>query len=140
MKSKVEIIKKWIKKADHDLGTAILTFNHIPEYRDTIAFHCQQAVEKYLKGYLIFLDVEFRRYHDLIYLAELICQKAPINDDLITKLTELEDYAVEIRYPDTEIELTDEEIQNAISISREIRFYTTNKMNIQVDYNDLKES
>jgi len=140
MKSKTEIIKKWIEKADHDLGTAILTFKHIPEFRDTIAFHCQQSVEKYLKGYLFFLEIEFRRYHDLIYLAELICQKDPINNELIIKLTELEDYAVEIRYPDAEIELTDEEIQNAISISKEVRSYTTIKMNIQVDYNDLNES
>lgn len=133
MKSKVEIIKKWIEKADHDIGTAVLTFKHIPEYRDTIAFHCQQAVEKYLKGYLIFLGIEFRRYHDLIYLAELICQKEPISDELITKLTELEDYAVEIRYPDAEIELTDDEIQNAISISKEVRAYIAVKMNSIVD-------
>ena len=50
-------VNEWIEKADHDLGTAILTFKHIKEYRDTIAFHCQQATEKYLKSYLIFLQI-----------------------------------------------------------------------------------
>lgn len=134
MNTKVEIIKKWIEKANHDLGTAVLTYKHIPKYRDTIAFHCQQATEKYLKSYLIFLGIEFRRHHDLIYLAELIDQKDQLDDIFVRKLTELEDYAVEIRYPDTEIMLTDEEIQNAISIVKDVRVYVATKMNIQVDY------
>ena len=42
MNTKVEIVKKWIEKADHDLGTAILTYQHIPQFSDTIAFHCQK--------------------------------------------------------------------------------------------------
>jgi HEPN domain-containing protein len=137
MNTKVDIVRKWIEKADHDLGTAILTFRHIPTFRDTIAFHCQQASEKYLKSYLIFLGIEFRKYHDLIYLAELINQKEQIDDNTISKLAELEGYAVEIRYPDIEIELTDNEIQNAISISKEIRTYVTMKMNLQIDYEDM---
>ena len=40
MNAKVEIAKKGIEKADHDLGTAILTHKHIPKFLDTIAFHC----------------------------------------------------------------------------------------------------
>ena len=59
MKSNKSDIIPWITKADHDLGTAVLTFLHIPDYKDTVTFHCQQAVEKYLKAYLIFLDIEF---------------------------------------------------------------------------------
>lgn len=50
MTKKIDIVKSWIEKGDHDLGTAQVTFLYIPRYRDTIAFHCQQAVEKYLKG------------------------------------------------------------------------------------------
>ena len=45
MKNKQDIIKSWIVKGDHDLGTTKLTYKHIPEYRDIIGFHCQQAVE-----------------------------------------------------------------------------------------------
>ena len=36
MNEKIEIIKKWFEKADHDLDTAQLIYLHIPEYRDTI--------------------------------------------------------------------------------------------------------
>lgn len=35
-------IQSWIEKANHDIGTAELTFHHKPEYYDTICFHCQQ--------------------------------------------------------------------------------------------------
>jgi hypothetical protein len=38
-----ERLKSWIEKADHDLGTAIVIFSHLPDYSDTLAFHCQQA-------------------------------------------------------------------------------------------------
>lgn len=47
------LIEEWIDKADHDLGTAKLIFLHISEYFDTIAFHCQQATENYLKAMLL---------------------------------------------------------------------------------------
>ena len=47
----------------------------MPEYYDTIAFHTQQSVEKYLKALLIFLQIEFKRSHDLIYFLELINTK-----------------------------------------------------------------
>ncbi len=46
MSEKIEIVKQWIEKGDHDLGTAQVTYLYLPKYRDTIAFHCQQAAEK----------------------------------------------------------------------------------------------
>ena len=43
MSELIEEIKKWIEKADHDLGSAKVIYLHLPDYFDTIAFHCQQA-------------------------------------------------------------------------------------------------
>lgn len=57
MNEKLKVIKSWVEKGDHDLGTTKITYLHIPKYRDTIVFHCQQAVEKYLKSYLIFQEI-----------------------------------------------------------------------------------
>ena len=58
MSANDELLKAWIEKADHDLGTAKLIFLHIPDYFDTVAFHCQQAVEKYLKAILVYYEIE----------------------------------------------------------------------------------
>jgi HEPN domain-containing protein len=47
-----DIIQTWLIKAEHDLQTAEIVASHLPDFDDTIAFHCQQAIEKSLKGYL----------------------------------------------------------------------------------------
>jgi HEPN domain-containing protein len=134
MSERLEIVKKWIESGDHDLGTAHLIYQYIPRYRDTIAFHCQQAVEKYLKGYLFFLEITFSRSHDLSYLLSLISQKEKVSDEMFDKSAELEDFAVEIRYPDTTIELTNDDINVSLSISREFRDFILLRMGLTIDY------
>ena len=52
-----QIIKAWIEKADHDLGSAKVIYQHLPEYFDMISFHCQQAAEKYIKAALVFYGI-----------------------------------------------------------------------------------
>jgi HEPN domain-containing protein len=76
------LIKDWIDKADHDLGSARLIFLHNSEYFDTIAFHCQQAAEKYLKAILLYYELEFQRSHNLAYLLDIISGKIDINEGL----------------------------------------------------------
>jgi HEPN domain-containing protein len=56
-------LKAWIEKADHDLDTAIIINRYIPDYSDTLAFHCQQAVEKYIKCLLEKHSIKFKRSH-----------------------------------------------------------------------------
>lgn len=133
MKDKQEIIKSWIVKGDHDLGTVKLTYKHIPEYRDIIGFHCQQAVEKYLKGYLIFLDIDFEHKHSLVYLLDLISSKDKFSDKYYTMATKIQNYAVEIRYPEVIIEPTDKELQDAINIADKFRKIILSKIDCTLE-------
>lgn len=137
MTEKIDIVKSWIEKGDHDLGTAQVTFLYIPRFRDTVAFHCQQAVEKYLKGYLFFTDTVFKRTHNLNYLLSLVSLFDSVSDNLYDKAAELEDFSVEIRYPDTSIDLSDEDIHQALSIAREFRTYVLGKMGLNIVYEDI---
>jgi len=130
MSAKHDVIRKWIDQADQDLGTARLTQAHIPEYKETIAFHCQQAVEKYLKSYLLFLDIPFKRSHYLIYLLGLVSTKETVTDKLYDNAAELEDFSVEVRYPDSTIVLTDEDISRALEIAGEFRSYVLGRMKL----------
>ena len=51
--------KDWVFLADRDLSVADhLAENMRPVPTEIIAFHCQQAVEKYLKGALVVLGEE----------------------------------------------------------------------------------
>jgi HEPN domain-containing protein len=137
MNERAEEIIKWIIKADHDLGTAKITFLHIPEYLDTVTFHCQQAVEKYLKAYLIYLSTEFKFSHDLIYLLDLISNKDSDFNIYYDSVSELQGYAVEVRYPNETIYLSKEQVEKAILIAKEIRGIVINKMNITIDCNKI---
>lgn len=137
MSEKIDIVKQWIEKADHDLGTAQVTYLYLPKYHDTIAFHCQQAAEKYLKGFLLFLDISFSRQHSLNYLLGLLSQKIEIPDELFDNASELEDFAVDIRYPDTSVELSDNEIQQAFKIAKLIRAFVINQSGLTIDYEDV---
>ncbi|MBN2213994.1 MAG: HEPN domain-containing protein [Bacteroidales bacterium] len=135
MSDRLEEIKQWIIKGDHDLGTAKITFLHIPEYLDTVTFHCQQAVEKYLKAFLVFLSKPFRFSHDLVYLLDLISENDPDFAKYYDSISELQGYAVEIRYPDETIFLSQENVKQAISIAKDVRDFITKKMDITIEYN-----
>ncbi len=59
MNDRSDQVIAWFNKADHDLGSAKIIYLHLPDYFDTIAFHCQQAVEKYIKALLIYRNIAF---------------------------------------------------------------------------------
>ena len=121
MSELVNVTKEWIEKADHDLGSAKVIYLHLPDYFDTIAFHCQQAVEKYIKAVLFFNKIEFQRSHDLIYLLELLSGKIEIDEDWYKIAISLNNFSVQIRYPNTIIKLSKEEIESSIQIAEDFR-------------------
>lgn len=94
MKNRNNLIKEWISKAEHDIGMAKLALDYKPEYTDAICFHCQQAVEKYLKAFLTYLNIDFKKSHSLSYLLDLIVEKVKITEELYAKADQLESYAV----------------------------------------------
>ena len=137
MKGVAEEVKNWIDKAEHDLGTAIITYKHIPEYFDTITFHCQQAVEKYLKAFLIFHSMNFRYTHDSVYLLDLIDEKYEGFKKFYDVIAELQGYAVEVRYPNETIFLSDEKVKNSISTAKLIREIVLEKVDIRVEKKEI---
>ena len=67
---KKEYILQWYEKADHDIKNATIIIANAPDILDTVCFHCQQAVEKYLKAYLVYKEYDFEKTHNLKYLRE----------------------------------------------------------------------
>lgn len=137
MSKQIDEIKKWIIKGDHDLGTAKVTYLYIPEYLDTVTFHCQQAVEKYLNAYLIFISITFKFSHDLIYLLDIITQKDSDFVSFYDTISELQGYAVEVRYPNETIFLSNEKVEKAMMIAKKVRVLVVRKMNLTIDYNEI---
>jgi len=61
-------ICQWLVKARHDIESANVLAAHPHLLRDTAVYHCQQAAEKALKGYLTWVDSPFQKIHDLTAL------------------------------------------------------------------------
>lgn len=96
---KNEYLKNWLFRAKEDIAVIDSLFGTDPVlYASTICFHAQQAVEKFLKAFLIYHNIDFPRTHDLDYLL-LECRKIDPNAFNID-LGSLSDFGVSIRYPD----------------------------------------
>lgn len=87
----------WFRKGNSDLADARRTIESDGPY-DTACFHAQQAVEKYLKGFLAWRGLEIPRTHDLEELQMQCLQEEEIKPLRVFDLTELTGYAVELRY------------------------------------------
>ena len=69
---KQEIVKGWLRKADQDLAAAEALLSRTPPLLSPSCFHCQQAVEKYLKGFLTLYQVEYPKTHDIVEFLDLL--------------------------------------------------------------------
>lgn len=128
-KEKIEYINAWILKAENDLKSAfiILESDNNEKPFDSICFHCQQAVEKYLKAYLVYLDVMFTKTHNISQLIEL---GAGLDGELRNYLTAdtLTPYGVDIRYPDDFYIPTEGDAREAYDIALEVKDFIRKKM------------
>ena len=128
--SSLEKARPWLEKAAHDLHSAQIIYEHAPQYWDTIAFHCQQSVEKCLKAYLVFLEISFRRTHDLVYLLHLISEKTAVDEALFEMAYLLEAAGVEFRYPDHRTGLEPDEVREAIEAAAFFQRFVFEKMGL----------
>jgi len=130
MEEILEEVKRWIKKAEDDLLVAREMLRFRKRIPWIICFHAQQAVEKYLKAFLIFHQVEFRKTHDISDLLELCIS---IDKDFETlrdmKIEKLTYYAVESRYPGF-YEPDLEDTQEAVLIAEKVRESVIKKLKL----------
>ena len=96
-KETIDFIKQWQIKANEDL----LVVDKLTEYEiiatSSVCFHCQQAVEKFLKAFLIANGVEVKKTHNIEYL---LSECADIDKDFVDiDPKELSDFGVDMRYP-----------------------------------------
>jgi len=96
---------------------------------DTICFHMQQCVEKYLKGYLVFHRVDFRKTHDIAELIELCKSVSEEFEELYSlEADSLTIYAADIRYPDDFYMPTIEETKGCIEIVTKVMGFVKEKL------------
>jgi len=91
--------KEWRLLAERDLSVAdhlAATMKPLPT--EIIVFHCQQAVEKYLKGALVFLGEEPPYTHDLDELCSLAEKHRPSFINISSFCTIITQFSIQPRY------------------------------------------
>jgi HEPN domain-containing protein len=115
------VARQWAQKAENDLINAA----HTARLRkgcptDTVCFHAQQCVEKYLKALLVLRGVDFGRTHDIVTLVALLppAARPRLSEQEQNLLTE---YAVTTRYPGDYDPIPLEEARLAVKLARRVR-------------------
>lgn len=97
-------VEAWLAKARTDLRAARADLNADPPITSDALFHCQQAVEKALKGFLAAQEKPLQKTHDLESLGQLVLGIAPSVRDAVSGTYSLSIYASEFRYPGESLE------------------------------------
>lgn len=117
---KLAEVRGWFVKAREDLRGAEIDLCADPPLAGDSLFHCQQAVEKALKGFLTFHDRPFRKTHDLDELASQCESLDPSLAELLDQARDLTPFAWRFRYPGDEEPPPIAEIAEALELARSV--------------------
>ena len=108
----------WIKGAESSLALAKAQKDENIFYED-LCFQLQQASEKILKAFLLYNNVSPPKTHSFRILLKLIKEKKEYPDS-VKRIIELEDYAVQTRYPGDYAPVEKEEYLKALEITEDV--------------------
>lgn len=112
----------WVTRADQDLNAAKFLLERPDEFPATIADHCHQAVEKYLKAFLIFKIGSHPKIHSLTALLHLSEEHDQALHVLHKECELLDPMYIEDRYPfEYPSDLTNEELVSFIKAAETVR-------------------
>jgi len=120
-KAKRELVKQWLEKAEDDWRLSHRLVGDPESYAEAAAFHAQQAVEKYLKAFLTWHQVEFPKTHDIKRLLKLVSARDPALAEELPDAADLTAYAVEYRYPGEYPTVTIDDAACAVATADRVR-------------------
>jgi HEPN domain-containing protein len=112
--AKRDLVKAWLIKAQHDLAAARKLSTEPDSYLDTAIYHCQQAAEKAIKGFLVFHDQRFEKTHDLEVLVGLAQPIEAKFSNFLHAAVLLTPYAAAFRYPGDFLDPTRQQFDEAL--------------------------
>jgi len=129
-----KVIGEWISSAQEDVDT-VLILSQVPLLAPTY-YHCEQAVEKILKAYIIAKETKLIRTHALDELLK-ICETHSTDFSKFRKRCEEITTFSAMRYPPRK-KLTEQTIKNTIKDTLEIVNFTKSKLK-DLGYEALEE-
>ena len=111
--------RRWLRYAREDLTTAEAVVKRGLGVPRQACWLAEQAVEKALKGVLVFLQIDFPKSHDLDLLRSLIPPDWRIGNNP-ADFAELSQWSVEARYPGDWPEATPADAQRAVALAQDV--------------------
>ena len=128
-----KLVATWIEKADEDLKFSRISLEEGLEFYPQICFLLHQAVEKYLKAFIIACELDFQKIHDLGRLVQICAQKDDAFNQYFDKIADLNSYYIETRYPDYEVQVSKSQAENALKLAEEISKFVKHKLDEAVE-------
>lgn len=115
-------VRGWISKANDDfIGAQSLWETGHPRVLLLVGFHCQQSVEKSLKGFLLYHGKKVLKLHSIEELSKEVLLIAPEIQSLLAQAAELTPFAVQFRYPDAAAkEVGKPDVERALKLARAV--------------------
>jgi HEPN domain-containing protein len=107
------LVQGWLIKAQHDLATARKLTEDPSPLLDTAIYHCQQAAEKAVKGFLAYHDQTVVKTHDVRFLVNQALALEPGFEEWLEAAELVTPYATAYRYPDEVLEPEEGEFETA---------------------------
>ena len=115
------VAKEWTAKGDNDLKNALHTLKLGKDCpTDTVCFHAEQCVGKYLKAFLVALEKPFPRTHDIETLVSLMPRDIRLGLT-VEEQRRLTEYATALRYPGPYEAISLTEAKQAARLAERVR-------------------
>jgi HEPN domain-containing protein len=116
----------WIRRARSNLARAKQGRQSEDILYEDLCFDAQQAVEKCLKGLLIYLGRNAPRTHSIAHLLNLIKKRGKVDvPQQVNEAVILHEYAVTTRYPGDWEPVTEEEYADAVELAESVWNWVT---------------
>ena len=126
------VVQEWVEKAENDLKAAAHTLRLGRDCpTDTVCFHAQQCVEKYLKALLALHSIPFSKTHSIRALMGGLPDSCRPSLALAEQ-ERLSDYAVGTRYPGDYEPISLQEARRAVALARRVRSHARRLLPRQV--------
>ena len=98
--SDLNLVHEWFKYSQNDFISAKHLYNDLyPKQSEVACYLSQQCAEKALKGYVLFLDIEPSKTHNLVELCQICMNHDNTFSEIMDACADLTPYGVAVRYP-----------------------------------------
>lgn len=116
-----DFVQQWLDKARKDLKAAEVLQKSDLEDFDNVAFHCQQAVEKYIKALLVLYQIEIRKTDDIGVLRKQLARVEKSLSEALGPADVLTPHGAGLRYPSDVPPLSREEGAGLLHLADHVR-------------------